>query len=52
MQGKKSGESQGIFQKQESQGKVMDFRSAKFIFSQSEHPNFETFSGGACPRPS
>ena len=38
-------------QNSKSQGKVREFCCLKFIFSQVEDPNFETFLGECPPRP-
>ena len=34
-----------FFKNKKSKGKVREFRYVKFVFSQSEHPNFENFPG-------
>ena len=46
---KSQGKVREFFKNKKSQGKVREFCCVKFIFSQSEHPNFENFIWGACP---
>ena len=56
---KETSESQGIYlkksgnlpQNSKSLAKVREFCCLKFIFSQVEAPNFETFLGEHAPRP-
>ena len=45
MQGEKVREKSEFLENKKSQGKVRKFCYVKFIFSQSEHPNFENFLG-------
>ena len=48
---KSQGKAREFLKYKKRQGKAREFCYVKFVFNQSEHPNFEKFPGEHAPRP-